>query len=131
MLTFILQLWWIGWGLRNFELWQFTHFLILIFGSINIYFAAEMALPNTEDQPIDMLEYSQGPGRVSAYAMMVYFFIGPYVNIAMLDNPVWPSLLVPLIGVGLVGTYVVKPILFKPVSVVFYAYSTLVLVLTV
>ena len=49
VLTFVLQLWWIGWGLRNFSNWMFIHFLTLIFASICIYLAAEMALPDPDD----------------------------------------------------------------------------------
>ena len=44
-MSYILQLWWVGWGLRDLPQWAFTDFLILVIGSICIYGAAEMALP--------------------------------------------------------------------------------------
>jgi hypothetical protein len=52
--TFIPQLWWIGWGLRDFTDWIFLHFLILISASICIYSAAGMALPDPDDEHFDM-----------------------------------------------------------------------------
>ena len=44
ILAYSLQLWWIGWGLREVSVWTFVDFLVLIIGSICIYGAAEMAL---------------------------------------------------------------------------------------
>ena len=44
ILIYILQLWWVGWDLRNIETWSFVDFVVLIFGSIFIYGSAEMAL---------------------------------------------------------------------------------------
>ena len=131
ILTFILQLWWIGWGLRDFSSWMFIHFLTLIFASICMYVAAEMALPDPDDGYFDMLEHGQQLGRFSAVAMLVYFSIGPYVNVVMLENAVMPSLLVPLLGVALMLFIIVIPRWFKWLSPLFYLYATVVLYLTV
>ena len=44
VMLYILQLWWIGWGLRVIDDWTFLDFIILVFGSSCLYGAAEMAL---------------------------------------------------------------------------------------
>nr|WP_297348480.1 hypothetical protein [uncultured Glaciecola sp.] len=99
IITFTLQIWWAGWGLHEFTAWQFQHFLILIFAAVCIYFAAEMALPDSDDGQFDMLAHSKGMGRISALAMLIYFLTGPYVNIAMFGHPAGLSLAIPLLGV--------------------------------
>ena len=129
-MTFILQLWWIGWGLREFDGWLFFHFLILIFASICIYGAAEMALPDPDDGHFDMLEHSRSLGRISAMSMLVYFLIGPYVNIFMFDNPVGLSIAVPAVGVLLMILVMAIPRWFQALSVLFGVYSVIVLYLT-
>ena len=52
VLIYILQLWWVGWGLREVEVWTFLDFIVLIVGSIFLYGAAEMALPAPEESTI-------------------------------------------------------------------------------
>lgn len=131
VMTFTLQLSWMGWGLRNFEGWIFLHFLILIFASICIYGAAEMALPDPEDGHFDMLLHSQTFGRLSAVSMLVYFFIGPYVNIFMFDNPVALSVAVPAVGALIMILVTTMPQWFKALSFLFGAYSVMVLYVTV
>lgn len=131
VLIFILQLWWIGWGLNDFTDWSFFHFLILIFASICMYGAAEMALPDPDDGHYEMLEHSQSLGRVSAGSLLVYFIVGPYVNIAMLDNPVGFSIAVPVVGILLMTLVISFPRWFKWLSLSFGLYSILVLALTV
>ena len=42
IMLYILQLWWVGWGLRTIEQWTFPDFIILVFGSSCIYGAAEI-----------------------------------------------------------------------------------------
>ena len=32
IMLYILQLWWVGWGLRVLQEWQFTDFIVLVFG---------------------------------------------------------------------------------------------------
>ncbi|CAA0116624.1 Uncharacterised protein [Halioglobus japonicus] len=130
VMTFILQLWWIGWGLRNFDGWLFFHFLILILASICIYGAAEMALPDPDDGQFDMLEHSQSLGRFSAMSMLVYFLIGPYVNIFMFQNPVELSIAIPAAGIVLMILVIAVPRWFKGVSIIFGLYSMAVLYLT-
>jgi hypothetical protein len=131
VMTFTLQLWWIGWGLNDFTDWTFLHFLILIFASICIYGAAEMALPDPDDEHYDMLAHSQGLGRASAMSMLVYFLVGPYVNIVMFDNPVAFSIGIPAIGVFLMALVIGVPRWFKGLSLIFGSYSIAVLYFTV
>lgn len=131
VLIFILQLWWIGWELHDYTNWSFLHFLLLIFASICIYGAAEMALPDPDDEHFDMLVHSQGLGRVSAASLLVYFLLGPYINITMFDNPVYLSIMIPLVGALLMVLVICIPRWFKVLSVVFGAYSLAVLYLTV
>jgi hypothetical protein len=130
VMAFILQLWWIGWSLRDFEGWIFLHFLILIFASICIYGAAEMALPDPDDGHFDMLMHSQSLGRVSAISMLVYFLIGPYVNILMFNNPLDLSIAIPGIGVLLMVLVITIPRWFKALSIIFGLYSVLILYVT-
>ncbi|MFT5675060.1 MAG: hypothetical protein ACI808_000989 [Paraglaciecola sp.] len=131
VLMFILQLWWIGWSLHDYTEWTFLHFLILIFASICVYGAAEMALPDPDDGHYDMLVHSQGLGRVSAGSLLVYFLVGPYVNIFMFNNQVDLSIVVPSVGVFLMVLVICVPLWFKWLSVSFGIYSMLVLYLTV
>ncbi|MEM8561323.1 MAG: hypothetical protein AAGF57_03775 [Pseudomonadota bacterium] len=132
ILAYILQLWWVGWELRDMEMWTFGDFLVLVFGSICIYGAAEMALPLPEASPIDFLGHSQSLGRLSALSMLVYFAIGPYVNLTMLSDPMplLPALLVPAIGIFLTGLIIIAPRFFKPISIIFAAYSACILYAT-
>jgi len=131
ILIFILQLWWIGWGLRAIETWTFFDFIILVFSSIFIYGAAEMALSIPEDSPLDMLEHNQGLGRLSAFSMLFYFAAGPYVNIVLYENAILPSLVFPFIGGALMILVIAMPRFFSLFSLLFAAYSLLILLLTV
>jgi len=131
VLIFILQLWWLGWGLSDFDNWIFLQFLILIFASICIYGAAEMALPDPDDGQFDMLQHSQSLGRFSALSMLVYFLIGPYVNIVMFQNPVGLSIAVPAVGIFLMILVIMIPRWFKGLSVIFGLYSLMILYVTV
>ncbi len=131
IMIFILQLWWMGWGLRDFSGWTFRHFVVLIFASICIYGAAEMAFPDSEDGSYDMLLHSQSQGRLSALAMLAYFLIGPYVNIVMFSNPVSLSIAVPSVGILLMILVMAIPRWFQILSVFFAAYSLLLLYVTV
>lgn len=131
VLLYILQLWWVGWGLRVVEDWTFLDFIVLVFGSSCIYGAAEMSLSSPEDGSVDMLQESRQLGRLSALSMLLYFLVGPYVNISMYQNPVLPSLAVPAIGIGLMVLVITKPQRFQLWSLLFAGYSTVVLMLTV
>ena len=131
ILIYILQLWWIGWGLRNIQTWTFFDFLVLVFGSILVYGSAEMALPSPDHEQLDMLHHNQHLGRLSAVFMSVYFLVGPYVNIVMLDNAIIPSLVFPSIGILLTLMMIVLPRHFVLFSSFFAGYSLLILFLTV
>jgi hypothetical protein len=131
VMTFILQLWWMGWSLHDYTDWDFSNFLILIFASICIYGAAEMALPDPKDGQFDMLSHSQGLGRVSAMSMMAYFLIGPYVNVTMFNNPLDWSIVIPLVGVLLMLLVIAVPRWFKGLALIFGTYSLAVLMITV
>jgi len=130
VMAYILQLWWVGWGLRDLPEWDFLDFLVLVVGSIFIYGAAEMALPVVDEDELDMLSHSENLGRLSALSMLFYFAIGPYVNLAMYDNPLLPALTLPLVGITLMGFMIVKPERFKVLSVLFAVYSLFILYLT-
>jgi|TARA_B110001454_G_scaffold93046_1_gene88687 hypothetical protein len=131
ILIYILQLWWIGWGLRNIQTWTFFDFLVLVFGSILVYGSAEMALPAPDHKQLDMLHHNQHLGRLSAVFMSVYFLVGPYVNIVMLDNAIIPSLVFPSIGILLMLLIITLPRYFVMLSSLFAGYSLLILFLTV
>lgn len=130
VLIYILQLWWVGWGLRVIQDWTFFDFIVLVFGSIFIYGAAEMALSAPEEE-IDMLEESQQLGRLSAIFMLLYFLIGPYVNIVMYDRPIMPSIAFPSVGIALMLMVITFPRRFSILSLLFTLYSLLILYLTV
>ena len=131
VMAYILQLWWVGWGLRELPDWSFSDFLVLVLGSICIYGAAEMALPvPDEDDHLDMLRHSQSLGRLSALSMLVYFAIGPYVNLAMYDTPVALAITVPLVGALLMILVITQPRWFKGTAIAFAIYSLALLYLT-
>ena len=130
VMSYILQLWWVGWGLRDLPQWAFTDFLILVIGSICIYGAAEMALPVPDEDRLDMLEHSQNLGRLSALSMLVYFLIGPYVNLTMYKVELLPALLVPLMGIAMMGLIIFVPRWFRQIAVLFAGYSLWILLLT-
>jgi hypothetical protein len=131
IMLYILQLWWVGWGLRTIVEWTFLDFIVLVFGSSCIYGAAEMALSAPEDNTVDMLYESQHLGRLSAFSMLLYFLVGPYVNIFMYQNAILPSITVPSIGIVLMVLVIVLPERFKLWSVLFALYSLSIIALTV
>lgn len=135
ILVFILQLWWVGWELRNYDNWSIVDFFVLVAGSVFIYGAAEMALPVEDydvasDAELDFLNHSQTLGRISAASMLGYFLIGPYVNILLFDNPALPSLVVALLGAAQMAVIVARPLWFSPMTLFFAAYAAYVLYLT-
>lgn len=130
VMSYILQLWWVGWGLRDLPQWAFSDFLILVVGSICIYGAAEMALPVPEEDRLDMLAHSQNLGRLSALSMLIYFLIGPYVNLTMYKVELLPALMVPSMGIAMMGLIIFVPGWFRQVAVLFAIYSLWILLLT-
>ncbi|TDG11641.1 hypothetical protein E2F43_18185 [Seongchinamella unica] len=131
VLAYVLQFWWVGWGLRDLESWHFGDFVVLIVGAICVYGAAEMALPVPEGSGnLDFLVHSESLGRLSCLSMLLYFLVGPYVNVTMFGNPVIPSLVFPVIGIALTGMMIAVPRFFAGLAVVFAAYSALILSLT-
>jgi hypothetical protein len=131
VMTYSLQLWWVGWGLRDLDTWHFSSFAVLVAGSIFVYGASEMALPLPDgDVNLDFLAHSEGLGRLSALSMMLYFLVGPYVNIRLFGNELLPSLLLPVLGIAQMGLIMAFPGLFRVVSIVFAAYTALILYLT-
>jgi len=131
IMLYVLQLWWVGWGLRVIEQWQFIDFIILVFGCSCLYGAAEMALSEPGDGALDMLGESQQFGRLSALSMLLYFFVGPYLNIFLYGHPLLPSLIIPSIGILLMIFVISMPSQFKLWSALFLIYSVNILVLTV
>ena len=131
VLAYLLQFWWVGWGLRDLENWHFGDFVVLIVGAIFVYGAAEMALPVPEGSGnLDFLVHSQGLGRLSCLSMLLYFFVGPYINVTMLGNPLLPSLALPALGMLITGLMIALPRIFAAMAPVFAAYSALILALT-
>jgi hypothetical protein len=135
VLLYILQLWWVGWELRMVADWAIIDFFVLVVGSIFVYGAAELALPMEDydisnNAELDFLAHSRSLGRVSALSMMGYFCVGPYVNLTMFGNPLFPSIGFPMLGGALTLLIVLMPAWFKPLSVVFAGYTILILYLT-
>lgn len=135
VMLFILQLWWVGWGLNSVSEWAFADFFVLVLGSIFVYGAAELALP-TEDYDIedntelDFLAHSRSLGRLSALSMLGYFIVGPYVNLTLFENPALPSIGFPVLGSILMLLIIVRPAWFQFVTVLFACYALVILYLT-
>ena len=89
------------------------------------------SLSEPGEQGLDMFLESQRWGRLSAFFMLLYFFVGPYINIFKFNAPVLPSLVVPSIGIALMVLVIGLPRHFRSWSVLFLIYSTSILVLTV
>lgn len=135
IMVFILQMWWVGWELRNYADWSFFDFFVLVACTVFIYGAAELALPVEDydvasDQELDFLLHSQSLGRVSAGSMLGYFLLGPYVNIELFENAALPSIVVAGVGALLMLAFLVKPAWFRGISILFAAYAAIVLFLT-
>jgi len=131
VMIYILQFWWVGWGLRAVENWTFQNFIVLVFGCTFLYGAAEMALTAPSEEGLNMLQQSKDLGRLSALSMLLYFFVGPYVNIVMYNNAVLPSVAVPSVGIVLMLMAMIFPSRFPIWSVLFSGYSVGILLLTV
>ena len=131
VMAYSLQFWWVGWELRNLETWTFSSFVLLTAGSIFVYGAAEMALPlpDGDDEP-DFLTHSEGLGRLSALSMLLYFGVGPYVNIRLFDNDIVTSLVLPALGILLMSLVILFPKLFRIISISFAVYTGVILYLT-
>lgn len=132
---YILQLWWVGWELRLVPDWTIVDFFTLVIGAIFVYGAAELALPTedydiSDDTELDFLAHSRSLGRVSAASMLGYFAVGPYVNMTMFGNTALPSFGFPVAGGILMLLMIVKPMWFRVLSVLFTAYTVLILYLT-
>ncbi|EAQ96048.1 hypothetical protein [Congregibacter litoralis] len=135
IMLFALQMWWVGWALRNFEQWAIVDFLFLVAGTIFVYGAAELALPVEDydlenDLELNFLDHSQSLGRVSAAFMVAYFAVGPYYNIRLLGNAATPSIVLAGLGALLALGIVVKPSWFTPLTVITTVYAVSVLILT-
>jgi len=131
VMIYILQFWWVGWGLRAVEVWTFQNFIVLVFGCTFLYGAAEMALSAPSDDTYYMLRQSKDLGRLSALSMLLYFLVGPYVNRVMYNNAVIPSVAVPSVGIVLMLATLFIPARFPLWSLLFGGYSVGILFLTV
>ena len=131
VMTYSLQLWWVGWGLSGLMEWSFSDYAVLTAGSIFVYGAAEMAMPVPEGSTkLDFLQHSRGLGRLSALSMLLYFAVGPYVNIVLFGNDVVTSLVLPAIGILLMILVIAIPKIFPVMSILFAAYTTVILAVT-
>ena len=135
VLVFILQMWWVGWELRNVSEWTIVDFFALVAAAVFVYGAAEMALPVEDydvasDAELDFLNHSRTLGRVSALSMLGYFLLGPYVNIRLFENPPVPSVVVAGLGAVLMLLVAVRPAWFRALTVLFAGYALAVLYLT-
>ena len=134
-MVFILQLWWVGWELRNYSDWTIIDFFVLVAGAVFIYGASELALPVEDydlasDKELDFLNHSQTLGRISALSMLGYFAVGPYVNIRLFENPALPAIIVASIGAVQMAVTALKPAWFRTMVIVFAVYAAFVLYLT-
>ena len=132
---YILQLWWVGWELRLVTDWSILDFFSLVIGSIFVYGAAELALPTEDFNIADNTElhfrrHSHTLGRVSAASMLGYFAVGPYVNLTMFGNSPLASYGFPAVGGVLMVLFITRPRWFSGLSIVFTAYTILILYLT-
>jgi hypothetical protein len=132
---YIMQLWWVGWELRLFTDWTIVSFFALVIGALFVYGAAELALPTedydiSDDTELDFLRHSRTYGRVSAASMAGYFAVGPYVNLTMFGNSPLASYGFPVLGALLMALIITRPAWFKPLAVIFTAYTILILYLT-
>lgn len=131
VMTYSLQMWWVGWGLHDLEIWTFSNFAVLTAGSIFVYGAAEMALPVPDgSEELDFLKHSEGLGRLSALSMLLYFAVGPYVNIELFGNDFLPSIALPLAGIVQMGLVIGFPGAFRVLAPLFAGYTLLILYLT-
>lgn len=131
VMAYVLQFWWVGWGLRGVDAWNFLDFSILTIGAIFVYGAAEMALPVPDgDISLDFLSHSEGLGRLSALSMLLYFAVGPYINISLFGNETLASVAIPSIGMILMLLIIFRANWFKWLSSLFVAYSLGVFYLT-
>lgn len=131
IMSYSLQFWWVGWKLSELPQWSFGNFAILTAGAILVYGAAEMAMPVPEgDNDLDLLRHSQGLGRLSALSMLLYFAIGPYINISMLGNELMPSLALPAVGALLMTLVITLPRAFPIISALFSLYTVFILAVT-
>lgn len=131
VMCYSLQLWWVGWELSEVTQWSFGDYAILTAGSVFVYGAAEMALPVPEgDYDLNFLTHSMGLGRLSALSMLLYFAVGPYVNISMFGYDMLPSLVLPAIGMVLMALTIALPTMFPLMTGLFLAYTGLILVVT-
>jgi hypothetical protein len=130
-MSYSLQLCWVGWELNSVTEWTFRDYVVLTIGSILVYGAAEMAMPVPEgDNQLDFLAHSQGLGRLSALSMLLYFAVGPYVNIMMFGNDLLASLAVPAAGIILMGMIIALPKIFPILTVLFTLYTFWILQIT-
>ena len=135
IMLYVLQLWWVGWELRAVSAWGITDFFIMIIGAVCVYGAAELSLPIedydiSDDSELDFLAHSQSIGRLSAASMMIYFCIGPYVNMTLFNNPRDVSFFLPVVGIVLMLLIVFRPRWFPGLAIVFAVYTFLILFLT-
>lgn len=131
VMTYSLQLWWVGWDLHTIENWKFLDFTVLIAGSIFVYGAAEMALPiPAESRQLNFVMHSRGLGRLSALSMLLYFLIGPYVNINLFGVSALPALVVPAIGMSIVALMIAVPRFFTGLSFLFAVYTAVIIDIT-
>lgn len=131
VMAYTLQFWWVGWGLRDFEHWSFLNFVVLTVGSICVYGAAELALPVPGGTgKIDFLLHSKGLGRLSALSLLLYFGVGPYVNISMFNNEFGASLILPGLGIALMALIIGLPRYFPFFTVGFSVYTSVILYIT-
>jgi hypothetical protein len=77
------------------------------------------------------LDESRRLGRLSALSMLMYFLVGPYVNIFMYGYGVLPSITVPSVGIGLMVSTILVPEKFPMWAILFAAYSVFILALTI
>ena len=131
IMLYILQLWWVGWGLRVIEQCQFIDFIILFFGCSCLYGAAEMALSEPGEGRLYMLDESQQFGRLSALSMVLYFLTWAHGNWFLYDHAILQSLILPSIGILLMIFVISMPKQFQLWSALFLIYSVSMLVLTV
>ena len=89
ILAWLVQYWYIGWMINEFQGWNFAVFLLMILLMIALYGAAELILPSSDPDQIDMLEHFNHTGRFALAFFAAYFglaFFSNYFVLAEIDG---------------------------------------------
>ena len=108
ILLWIVQFWYVGWIVYEFEGWRFSVFLLLLLAMISIYGAAELILPAADQPNPDMLEHFHKTGPAALVLFAAYFALAFPLNLYVLGSiefnrmTVWEAAELPVTGGGII-----------------------------